>query len=101
MRIVLRKSWSRRGYDIWLFQNHTHVAKPIKLEFEETGDGYLLSEPTLQVSSEQWHMLRDSLKEELVANGFQPKADVLEGELKATKIHLDDMRTLVFKEIKE
>lgn len=73
-----------------------YVAKEIVLEFEEIPEGAFFKAPTLRIN---WHDSKDfmaALKEALDGEKLPPSA--VEGELKATKVHLEDMRKLVFEE---
>ena len=73
-----------------------HVAEPIQLTFNRHEFGQRVK-PTLELHDRDAIPFLDALKEAL--NGHQGiKADVIEGELKATKEHLRDMRLLVFHE---
>jgi hypothetical protein len=100
----IQKSFSRQGYDIWVFRRvngKTAVAKPLTIELgEPQSDVFLLPEPTLYLRNDDYESLAASLKKELVGNGWLPHAEMLEGELKATKLHLGDMQKLVFKDFK-
>lgn len=98
MRVVIRQSWSRRGVDIWFLKetaNGFRRVKPIELEFldEQTYAGQL-DEPTFQLRQDEWDQLKKSVQDEMCANGFASNPNALEGELKATKFHLEDMRNL-------
>lgn len=76
--------------------NKLYVAKEVKLEFEEVPNGAFFKEPTLRID---WFDSKDfmaALKEAL--DGEKLPASAVEGELKATKVHLEDMRKLVFEE---
>ena len=73
-----------------------YVAKEIVLEFEEVPEGAFFKAPTLRIN---WHDSKDfmaAIKEAL--DGEKLPASAVEGELKATKVHLEDMRKLVFEE---
>lgn len=70
-----------------------YVAKEIKLEFEEIPEGSFFKEPTLRID---WYDSKDfmaALKEALDGEKLPPSA--VEGELKATKYHLEDMRKIL------
>lgn len=71
-----------------------HVAKPVKLKWEKVTDNGWNIEPTFTIG---FMDVRD-LTEKLAGLGFPTKHEsAVEAELKATKIHLEDMRKLVFK----
>jgi len=70
-----------------------YIAKEIVLQFEEIPEGSFFKAPTLRIN---WHDSKDfmaALKEALDGEKLPPSA--LEGELKATKYHLEDMRKIV------
>lgn len=99
--VRISQSFSRAGYDIWLFHrdvsNQVRVAKPILLEFgEPKSDAFLLPDPTLYLTQSGFDSLVNGIRKEMIGNGWLPKAEMLEGELKATKSHLDDMRKVAF-----
>lgn len=71
----------------------TFIAKPI--EFEELKEGYRVT-PLLEVSRD--HNIIQQLKENLRRMGYLNNAD--EATNNALKYHLEDMRSLVFKEKK-
>ena len=74
-----------------------YIAEPIQLQFKKHEHGERIG-PTLELDDYQGTQFLDALKEAL--NDHQGiKADVIEGELKATKEHLKDMRLLVFHEL--
>lgn len=67
-----------------------------------TNEGWKIREPNTQATFDETMMWDDEDLSELVtavtAQGIKPKeASYIEGELKATKAHLEDMRTLVLK----
>ncbi len=72
--------------------NKIYVAKKVTLEFEEVPRGSYFKEPTLEID---WYHAKDfmaALKEAL--DGEKLPLSAVEGELKATKYHLEDMRKL-------
>lgn len=98
MRIVLRRAWGVRGggFHIWLVDENNCFVKPLELSFSDPRNGAcLLPDPTLTLEQRDWDALVQSLDTELLANGIVKQAASLEGELKATKFHLEDMRSLV------
>lgn len=101
MRLVIRQAWSRNGFDIWLLKergpNGYWVAKPTAFEFVEKDETFMLPEPTFSINRHEYESLTKSITDEMISNGFAKSSALLDGELKATKVHLDDMRKLVFK----
>jgi hypothetical protein len=74
----------------------TYVAKKVELVFEEIPEGSFFKEPTLAIDWYHANDFKEALKEALDGEKLPPSA--VEGELKATKVHLEDMRKLVFEE---
>jgi len=70
----------------------TYYAKKVDLVFEEVPEGSFFKEPTLEFA---WHHSKDFLEalKEALDKEKLPEGRV-EGELKATKYHLEDMRNL-------
>ena len=103
MKIYITQNiWADR-YDIHIFEegydNRRYVAKPMQLEFEEYKEGTEVP-PSLSISrifGRSTNFLQ-SLSDALAKCGYEPKTvEENRGELKATKYHLEDMRTLVLK----
>lgn len=61
------------------------------IEWQDVSDG-LDTKPTMTINRDIWK----AMKEALIDNHERDK-NVVESELKATKYHLEDLRTLVFK----
>jgi hypothetical protein len=83
------------GLSIWIILregDRIYVAKPIALEFQEWSRGQRLDRPTLFIEDHYRMPFMEALKRAV------EKVDIraVEGELKATKYHLEDMRKLVF-----
>jgi hypothetical protein len=72
----------------------TFVAKKVPLEFAEIPEGTMFREPTFSFNYMDSKDFLAALKEMLDGEKLPPSA--VEGELKATKVHLEDMRKLVF-----
>lgn len=72
-----------------------YVAQP--MIFKKIEEGSIIH-PTLQIPSYSSNEAQDFLRQllnEIKRNGLELNLEV-EGELKATKVHLEDMRSLVF-----
>ncbi len=78
----------------------THVAQPVNLVMEER-EQFSPIEPTMRIGrGVDAKSLLKSIEEELPRIGHTPRPQsYLEGELRATKLHLEDIRTLAFKYI--
>jgi hypothetical protein len=74
----------------------TFVAKRAALEFEEVPEGSMFREPTFAFNYIDSKDFLAALKEML--EGEKLPEGKLEGELRSTKYHLEDMRKLVFEE---
>lgn len=70
-------------------------AKPVKLSFEEKSEGDAV-EPTLVFDTQHGREFLGGLARALAEVGYKVDTSTERGELKATKIHLEDMRSLVF-----
>lgn len=79
--------------------NKIYVAKELALEFEEIPEGAFFKTPTLRVDWQHSKDFMAALKEALDGERLPPSA--VEGELKATKYHLEDMRKIVYNEERE
>ncbi len=72
----------------------THVAKNIPLEMEPIEEG-IASDWTIRLRGGE--RIASQMMSELARIGIKPESESkLEGELKATRIHLEDMKRLVF-----
>lgn len=76
-------------------EHATYISEPIV--FHKIKHPYSEREPaTLALEPEESQFFLRSMLEQLKSNGLELNLEI-EGELKATKIHLNDMRSLVFK----
>ena len=97
--LKIEKTWSRRGFGIWLLnerEGKTFVAKPCELEMVEYGNAFLLPEPTLYFSPEDFYALKRSAVEEMIGAGLESSAVKLAGKLEATERHLKDLQRVAF-----
>ena len=76
----------------------THVAQPVELVMEDR-EQFTPIEPTMRIGrGVDAKSLLKSIEEELPRIGHTPRPQsYLEGELRATKLHLEDVRTIAFK----
>lgn len=74
------------------------VAKPCDLVFEPVGSGAVLlpKDPTFRFGGNMSREFFPALVEALAKSGYTYESSD-KGELKATKVHLEDMRKLAFK----
>lgn len=69
------------------------IARPVELVFDKTEFNNMKIEPTLRVDSHTLQQLFDNMNKK----GFKSSdKSFVEGELLATKTHLEDMRKLIF-----
>lgn len=98
--VVMRQSPATDSVEVYFFDrqpNYKAVALPMDLVFEkmEAGKEY---EPSLRIPGFMLPQFLEALAAALDKSGVRPPSvDRMEGELKATKGHLEDMRKLVFK----
>jgi hypothetical protein len=73
------------------------IAKPVNLTFETMPD-HITVEPSIEIPGEYSREFLQSFADAIEKTGIRPTGKpVLENELTATKYHLEDMRTLVFR----
>ena len=102
MKIYITQNEWKDTYDVYIteegYKGQKLLAKPIDLVFEEF-EPHSLQEPTIKISrilGRETNFLQ-ALSDALANAGYEPKTiEENKGELKATKIHLEDMRKLVF-----
>lgn len=101
VEVVIREDWSIGGYAVYLFMEKNgkrYLAETNEFSFKEVGDeAMLLPSPTFQFSTKlDARVFLQDFSNELNNQGMKPNNDAVHGELKATKVHLDDMRKIVF-----
>jgi hypothetical protein len=78
------------------------VAEPVTLVFKDLGKGgaiRLPDEPTLRIPREHGKEFFESMAKVADERGFpSPSEENVKGLLEATERHLEDMRTLVFRD---
>jgi len=78
-------------------QGKIYIAKSVELVYEEYKPG-AVHDPTLQIWQPIANEFLKALAEELKKYGVRTVSDdKMEGILEATKLHLEDMRDIVFK----
>ena len=102
MKIFITTNAWADTHDIYIIEeghNKRYVAKPMNLEFVELNE-HEVSEPSIKISrvfGKETNFLQ-ALSDALDKAGYSPiTVEENKGELKATKVHLEDMRKLVFK----
>lgn len=73
-----------------------YLAKPTELVFEPISLDGVATKPTLEFNGFMSREFFPALAEGLAEVGYRAKTDEV-GELKATKLHLQDLQKLVFK----
>ena len=103
MKIFINPNTWADTYDIYIVEEgisgKRFMAEPMDLRFKEYNEGESV-EPSIKISrmfGKETNFLQ-ALSDALAKAGYEPKTvEENKGELKATKIHLEDMRKLVFK----
>lgn len=97
-RVLVRSSWSCRSYDVFLMEYtgdaRTRIVTPIKVETREIADHEFLGPPSFQVRETEMLPWVKALLEGLEEAGLVDKVREDQGVLKATRAHLEDMRTM-------
>lgn len=96
-KIIIERPYYTDTVQIWFVKfegDKIFVAKPMQLNFEQVEKSSSKGNPTLEISGYYSQEFLEALK--LAVEG--KTVILLEGELKATKYHLEDMRKLIFKE---
>lgn len=103
MKMSVRMHRSNIGWDfelVVLMLDHegraAYIAKPIKLEFEPLKPGTRIEHPTLTLDRVEGEEFLTAMAEALQRENIKPpEPHRLEGEIDATKRHLEDLRTLL------
>lgn len=103
MSFDIRISKAGYGFDFDLaifLHNHegriAYIAKPIRLEFEPIQPGQAIKESTLHLSGHEGEDFMRAMAECCHREKIQPpEPHRLEGEIEATKRHLEDLRMLL------
>ena len=105
MKIYITPNNWQDTFEIYIVEEHNgkrYIAEPMELKFKEHTEGEV-TKPSISISrvfGKETNFLQ-SLSDALANAGYEPKSvEENKGELKATKFHLEDMRKLVFKELK-
>ena len=99
---ILRHDEMLMGTRLYIMQelgNRRYVAKPVDLEFIPLEVNMTLPEATMMFSSPHGTAFLQSMSDSLFELGFRPSGDKslavsASAELRATKIHLEDMRVM-------
>lgn len=77
-------------------EGRIYVVKPMQLELVPHDEG-AIEQPTLQLNGSSAESFLKSLADALDKQGIKTDSDArIQGTLDATKLHLDDMRNLVY-----
>ena len=85
--------------EVYAFESYGHgKLKAYKIQITETDslDGELV-DPAMEIPRKQSDAILSALKKALIDYGVMRSGEGLEGELKATKAHLDDMKNIAEK----
>jgi len=106
--IHIERNYPNNQYSIWMIRNYpnpTNISFDGKtLTYTEFNPGDLMSSqncnPLLRIPADMFDILLQEIIRFNDDRGYKTKDENrLEGELKATKYHLEDMRSLVFKDL--
>ena len=104
VEVIVREQFHNHSTGLWFLtekDGRKYLAKPIAFEFEEVSEAFMLPDPTMEFSNQgDVRNFLQGLSDGLNNNGFKSDNERVHGELDATKVHLDDMRKLVFNEKK-
>jgi hypothetical protein len=100
--IRIKESMCSASREIFIFlygsDGRARLLRPIKLDWEDLGNGACYfgdKEPSIKIPDELGRAgFVEALQEGLREAGLIAKQDELVGELRASKKHLEDMRTL-------
>jgi hypothetical protein len=94
----VNKDIRRRAFELTVFSHASPdtVAVAKTLVFETIEPNETIARPSMSLTFEE----AEALITELWNSGVRPSGVGSSGELAATKAHLEDMRTLVFKEMR-
>ena len=102
IEVRIDRAWAHHGYRIWIIdksKDSYRVAKHVDLKFEKVGEGELIPSPPLEFSTPgQGRDFLQGLCDALTEVGYRPNSDKIAGKLEAQGKHLEDMRSLVFKD---
>ncbi len=106
MKIFITSNQWQDTYDIYIveedFRGKRFIAEPMELKFTEYNETEIRV-PSLKISrmfGRETNFLQ-ALSDALAKAGYEPKTiEENKGELKATKVHLEDMRKLALKDTK-
>ena len=100
-KVLIERVWGMGGTIRILFVDHRgaghrrHVAKPVELEWVEQEPG-TIAEPTLVLDGFWAEEFLRAFAEALDEKGIRTDKDArIEGNLEATRYHLEDLRTLL------
>ena len=86
-----RAEWNK--WFVYVYDDKFQYEIEIKRDPIEPG---MTVKEAAQLSKEDLNAFSNAMKTAMIESGFLQESASLEGELKATKGHLDDMRKLVF-----
>lgn len=96
LRIHFDRDLARNSWAVYAFKDERHGERRMyRLTVEllaPTPDGMLITEPTAQLPFEELHDFVEAMKKGLAEAGFLADSSASQAELKATKLHLEDMR---------
>lgn len=104
LKFYFQENIAANRIDVYLVGEDSHgkrlFAKPSKIEFFERENSYDRVDPFLEFDGFLSKEFFPALTNALAESGYKAESSDA-GELKATKIHLEDMRNLVFNTLHE
>lgn len=101
--IHIEQSMAYSGTRIWICKEHKNeppeVAEPIELKFKKTEYG-AFNEPTLTFNRYEGTQFLEEFAKALISAGFRDKATDNSGEIKRLEDHNNDLKKIVFKQLK-
>jgi len=101
-KVYIQKQMWSNALGIAIFEERDgkqFMAKPIELVFEEIDRYGEVVKPTLQIGYQMAEPFLKAMAESLDEFGVKTDSDAkLAGTMQATRAHLEDMRSLVFKQ---
>lgn len=108
MKVFKRSSFDHAGIELLFYQERMgpnggrqiYIAKPVDLIFELHEEFKTIDQPTLRIGYQEWMHFVPSMNEVLKESKIPLNGeDSARSELKATKYHLEDLRSLLFKPV--
>ena len=102
IKVKIEYDYAIAGTSVYIYQENGDgsitLCEPLELTFTRDYDLSKLPEPTFRFNRKDGHDFLQGLAQALAENGFKPdELKAYDKQVEATKYHLEDMRSLVFK----